>query len=35
MRDRIPAPALDDEGHEELSRKVREVNDQSEKRPKS
>lgn len=34
MRNRIPSLALDDEGHDELSRKVREVNDQSEKRPK-
>ncbi len=34
MRDCIPVPALDDEGHDELSRKVREVNDQSEKRPR-
>lgn len=34
MRARIPAPALDDKERDELSRKVREANDQSEKRPK-
>ncbi|SEB31709.1 hypothetical protein SAMN04490357_0198 [Streptomyces misionensis] len=34
MRDRVPALALDDKERDELSRKVREVNGQSEKRPK-
>lgn len=34
MRARIPAPALTDEERAELARKVREVNKESEQRPR-